>query len=135
MVLKLWDGKNLCWIFWDKVRKIHIEGNWTFLKSDRYDELNKVYEIDGIFPLYVPKENRERDSKQKINTSVRGCYDADYRSDEERTFYNMNEDQDSYYTVNLVCMVFADGRSESVICKSSDIFLMNDEGKTIERLN
>lgn len=131
MILKLWNGVGNCWVFWDNVKKVQVENDWAFLSLGK-DLLNNIPDADGPYHLY-----RDDDGVLRMNTSIIQPYAADYRSDKARMLINESSVNDSFYTVRIVNVVFRNNDGESFILEGAgmhDAFLMNDEGRTIDRL-
>lgn len=129
MLLKIWNDFYKCYSFIDKVRKAEINSYLAFL--DNSDKLYFVFKNDnGVL---------------WINTMCVYCTDYDYRDNNLKLLKNSSENKELFnkdakvdntiYMTNVLCIQYEDGNYENIIIgNSGQNYILNNEGKTIDRL-
>jgi hypothetical protein len=155
MVIKVRNEDRKSWVFIDGVSMATLENNWCFVDDlDKQNILCAVMNSKDNTQKVETKgcgssiDNKKIENSSKIedyadnhgilwiNTSVICPYDVDYRSSSVRQLVNKSNTNTIYRTSVLKITFFDERRDGAIILinNGSDCFLLNNEGKTIDRL-
>ena len=135
MIAKLWNENLSGYAYFDKVLKVQVEPKWAFTKyilqdmkdgsiTESENDLCQVRCIDGELKI--------------IPSSIR-FYDEDFRpKDVQKRQVNDLNDLDAIklgiHLTKVLEIEFEDGKHIGILISSDNNFLLNSEGKTIQRI-
>lgn len=136
MILKVKNLDNMAWNYFDNVKHVSVErGQWCFVEGENTDRL---YSVRATVPAEIAvgiSDSREPEKSYKVNTGVVSYCDYLFISYRDIR-YNDPEKKGSIQTVDLIRFseLGSDEEKTIAVYPSTDAFLLNSEGKTIERI-
>lgn len=136
MILKIRDDRpcNHGWWFKEGVSTVHVDGTswhlaWT-LKGTNDDPHDLPY---GFFGIAYEVEKETKKETEFINRSVR--FQPSMVLFDARGKLEHFQDDNDFVSIKVVSIEYRDGRFETLVTDLDvSAWLMNDDGKTIERL-
>lgn len=137
MILKVRNLDNDAWNYFDNVNHVSVDkGKWCFVQDKGTDWLYAVKE--AVSPVVIGSDAPEKvENKRYINTGV-VSYCSHIFIPYENIRYNdiEKEDLDAIQTVDLIrfSVLGSDEETTIAVYRNTDAFILNAEGKTIERI-
>lgn len=134
MILKIKTGTE-DWTFIDSIKSLKVYKPENFgLVVEKNDTDIPVGDL--IVRVRGLSENMTLDRKRRVNkNSLYAIDEFAFDAEEIISQYDENDD-DKYWGVIILFVIFNDESNKTIACYSwnEDIYLLNNEGKTIERL-
>lgn len=144
MIVKIWNPLNEGWTYLDGVKSIDVQTNYC---PHLFKETDNAYKQgwDSLeFVLII--RDKENDNKLIKNTSclhhVDHCLiDSEWNYNDGTSIDNMllkgrwsKYETDDIYSCRILLITFENEKKETYAVTSSKVYLLNNEGKTIEHL-